>query len=188
VIGYHLLLIILCNNSQSFLVSVFNWRQRATVMNLRKLFFLGFLVGMRSMTLPAMVSDYLATHKNRRSQDFVNGVLSDVNVAKVTKALAAGELLLDKLPFLPARTTLLPLAERMTVAGVLAAGLSNSKERLPAALIAAVSAAVGSYAAYELRRRAGDQLQVSDLPIALTEDALTVGGSLLWRDSYLEHQ
>jgi uncharacterized membrane protein len=157
-------------------------------MNIPKLFFLGFLVGMRSMTLPAMVSDYLATRKNPTNENFVDGILSQTNVARATKALAMGELLVDKMPFVPARTTILPLTERMGVAGLLAAGLAKPKERIPAALIAAFSAAVGSFVAYELRRRANDQLEVSDLPIAITEDALTVGGSLLWRDTYLERQ
>jgi uncharacterized membrane protein len=155
-------------------------------MDVGKLFFLGFLVGMRSMTLPATVTDHLATHRNRRHYDFANGLLSDANVATATKAFAAGEILVDKLPFLPPRTTPLPLAERMGVAGLLAAALSPSRQRLPAALIAAVSAALGSYIAYELRRRASRQLGVSDVAIALTEDALTMGGSLVWRDTYLE--
>jgi len=154
-------------------------------MNIGKLFFLGFLVGLRSMTLPAVVSDYLATDHNDGQSDSTNGLLSDPTIATITKALAAGELMMDKMPFLPARTTVLPLAERMGVAGFLAAGLTDTKERIPSALIAGLSAIVGSYVGYELRRRAS-KLNISDVALAATEDALAIGGSLLWRNTYLK--
>jgi uncharacterized membrane protein len=154
--------------------------------NALKFSLLGFLVSMRSMTLPAVVSDYLATQPVWRQGNRGNGLLTDTRVAALTKAMAGGEILLDKLPIVPNRTNLLPLAGRIGVAGTLAVMLAKPDERVTSAVAAALAAAVGTYVMHELRTQATDRLNGNDLPSAITEDALVVGGSLLWRDAYLE--
>jgi uncharacterized membrane protein len=88
---------------------------------------------------------------------------------------AVCELIVDKLPFVPARIQPGPLVWRL-----LAGGLCSSALALAAgfpwifpAAIGAIAAIVGSYLGYWLRRSIASQ-KVKDLPIALLEDATAI--------------
>ncbi|MCC7447834.1 MAG: hypothetical protein IT324_10470 [Anaerolineae bacterium] len=145
---------------------------------------LGLLVAMRSMTLPAVVSEYMTQHHVNRPDDPLYNLLSRPDVALLTKAMAFGEMVFDKTSLAVDRTNMVPLLGRMSVAGVLAAILSKRDERLPAALTAAAAAAVGTYAAYTIRMQAKEQLHIPDPILALTEDALVTSNAARWRDSF----
>jgi uncharacterized membrane protein len=90
-------------------------------------------------------------------------------------ALAVGELILDKLAFIPPRIQAGPLAARFLLGGLcgsalaLAAGLPWI---LPAAL-GGVAAVVAAYGGYWLRRGITSH-GIKDLPIALLEDATAI--------------
>lgn len=88
---------------------------------------------------------------------------------------AVGEMVGDKLPQAPARTEPAPLAAR-AVFGALAAAALASRRGHPAYTAAAVgagSAVIASYAGVAARADAAGRFG-SDLPGALTEDALTL--------------
>lgn len=140
---------------------------------------MGAVAGLRSMTAPATVSR-LATRGwpvGSRSIEFLNSVVS----MRTFVLLAAGELIADKLPFLPSRTKPPSLIVR-GISGALsgAAVCSAKKKSVLAGILIGAGAAIGaSFAAYELRKRAAKALHVPDPVIAVAEDALAVGSGLL---------
>jgi uncharacterized membrane protein len=96
--------------------------------------------------------------------------------------LALGELIADKLPFIPSRITAGPLVVRFVSGGLcgLAFGLpSNLTSWIVGALTGGIGAVAGSFAGYHLRRWLTSRRGLSDLPVALGEDVVAVGLGLL---------
>lgn len=160
-------------------------REEARV-NTSKYITLGLLVAMRSMTLPAVVTDHLSQKKKRKYRDLADELLHDPQVATFAKMAAGGEMLFDKTEFVPARIGFIPLAGRMGVAASLALAVADEEERARAAVVAALAAGYGSFLAYFLRKRIRKRLKIADTPVALAEDALVTRGALWWRDTYLK--
>jgi uncharacterized membrane protein len=97
-------------------------------------------------------------------------------------AMAAGEMVADKLPWIPARTDSLPLAGRIGLGALAAAAAVRRDRRLIAGIAGAAGALVGTYAWYHLRRAATHRLGVPGVAAGLAEDALaTAAGTLLLR-------
>ncbi len=92
-------------------------------------------------------------------------------------ALALGELVADKLPFIPNRTDGPSLTVRF-ISGALA-GASVAKARksswLAGALVGGATAVGAAYAAFELRKKIGTIGHVPDGVVALAEDGLVAG-------------
>jgi len=143
---------------------------------------IGLLVAMRSMTLPAALSDTLSRdvvpEAARRNEPFPFVLLRNKNVAYFLKLAAVGEIIGDKLPFTPNRTSVGPLFGRMSVAAGLAWTLAEPEERSRMAVIATASAAVSSFAAMTVRQQAAKALHVPDILLALVEDGLVISGSI----------
>ena len=90
-------------------------------------------------------------------------------------ALAIGELVSDKLSFIPARIQVGPLAARFAFGALCASALAIAAgvSWIVPALIGGIAAIVGAYAGYWLRRTITSR-GVKDLPIALLEDAIAI--------------
>ncbi len=144
---------------------------------------LGAVSGMRSMAAPAIVSR-LASSGLLPMEDSQISFLKNPTTAKTTAILAAGELIADKLPFIPNRTDALPLITR-AISGALSGAAFSSGKKRPALLgaLCGMAAAIGAtYGAYKLRQFADKQLHVPDTVVALAEDALVAtSGYLLLR-------
>jgi uncharacterized membrane protein len=127
----------------------------------------GVIAGMRSMAAPALVSRLGAP-----------GILP-VSTGTVTAALAIGEAIADKLPFMPSRTMPPSLITRAVSGGLSGASLTSSRRRSPfwGAVIGAAAAVGATYAAYEFRQRAGKRLNVPDFVVALAEDAVVAAAA-----------
>ncbi|HMQ32595.1 MAG TPA: hypothetical protein PKD53_17820 [Chloroflexaceae bacterium] len=126
----------------------------------------GLLAGLRSFSAPAAVSSALAGQAELAAQ-----------VAPALRLLAAGEMVADKLPFMPDRTSPPILASRVLLgagAGVVVA-LAYGRSWVAAAAIAGAAAAAGSYAGLALRRALGERLGLPDQLVALAEDAAVIG-------------
>jgi uncharacterized membrane protein len=95
--------------------------------------------------------------------------------------LAAGELILDKLPKTPARTKPGPLAARAVSGALCGAVLCSARKRSPwlGGLYGALGAVGATYAAYHLRHAVKETLHVPDAVVAVAEDAIVAGGGLL---------
>lgn len=149
---------------------------------------LGLLVALRSMMLPAVMSDYLASRRARQGDNILFNILATQEVAQLTKLMASGEVFADKTPFVPARTEWIPLLGRVSVAAALAAVLAQRGDRINAAAGAVAGAAVGSHLAYHLRKNAKDHFHLPDFAVALVEDSIVFSGAMNWRDEYAAAQ
>jgi uncharacterized membrane protein len=140
-------------------------------------FLIGFVAGLRSMTAPAVVC--WGAHLGWLS--LAGSYLSFLAhpVALVIFSIAAvGELIADKLPFIPGRTTPGPLIVRLLMGAMCGAALcvAGSAALLYGILLGAVGALVGSYGGYNYRRLVPAKGAVAPVLAALLEDLVAVGG------------
>ena len=94
--------------------------------------------------------------------------------------LAIGELIGDKLPKTPSRTEVFPLIARV-VSGALAGAaltITAGAALILGIVIGAVGAVIGTYGGYYLRRALTGRVGLPDLPVALVEDLVAIGGGL----------
>lgn len=141
----------------------------------RNILGLGAIAGMRSMSAPAFVAHAIARH-DAPLPDSGLGLLGQPAVVALLKLFAAGELVGDKLPFIPGRIEPGPLAGRMAsgaVVGATVARLGNSSAGA-GALLGAASAVAGAFAAFHARRALGEKTGLPDPFVALGEDALVL--------------
>lgn len=132
---------------------------------------LGFVAGLRSMMPLAL----LAQHLERDGPDIADGgwaidVLASPAGALALGVAAVGELIADKLPWVPSRLEPLPLAGRVVLGGTAGAldSLAEGRASDVGALLAALGALVGSVVGYRLRTG----LPLPDPLVALGEDLL----------------
>ena len=120
----------------------------------------GFATGLRTMAAPVALSG------RRRI------------LARLLILSAIGEIVADKLPFVPSRLTGPPLVGRMLAggfAGWRVTGADTNASRVAGALCGALAAATGAALGYASRRYIVKRLRVPDLPVAIAEDALAIG-------------
>jgi uncharacterized membrane protein len=144
-------------------------------------FGIGIVAGLRSLMAPAIIcwAVFLGWLNLANTPFAFMG--SKFTLAIVT-ALALGELVGDKLPKTPKRTTRGPLLARCVMGGLAGACLFAAA-RLPLAVglfLGIIGAIAGAFAGYELRRRLVQRLGVKDLYVALAEDLLAIGLGLLF--------
>lgn len=144
---------------------------------------LGAATGGRSMTPVAVISRAAATGELRVPGSPL-AFLARPAVAAVLKVMSAGELLVDKLPFLAPRTIPPFLVWRTALGGVCGALVALSDERptvagvLWASSIGAAAAAASSFLLLRIRL-AINQMGVPDPVVALAEDTLVIAVSRL---------
>lgn len=137
---------------------------------------LGIVAGLRSMTAPAVLS-----RASRIGPLGLAGspfrLFGHSAVGTTLAVLAAGELIADKLPFVPSRTKPGPLTGRALSGALCGAIVCNAagESVLNGACLGALGAVAGSFAGRELRRLASDRGPVPGWAGALAEDAIAVG-------------
>lgn len=90
--------------------------------------------------------------------------------------LALGELIADKMPGTPSRTSLVPLLARILMGGLCGASLcaSANQSLLIGALLGGTGAVIGAFGGYEIRRRLVGKLNAKDIFIAVPEDLIAI--------------
>ncbi len=138
---------------------------------------LGVIAGMRSMSAPALISDHLARTQPPALLHSPLAFLASAQTALVFKFLAGGELVGDKLPFVPARIAPGPLTGRVASGALSGAAvcLAEGERAEMGALVGAVAAAASTYGFYHFRRWLGQVTKLPDPAIAVAEDALAAG-------------
>jgi uncharacterized membrane protein len=97
----------------------------------------------------------------------------------VFSALAIGELITDQLPSTPSRKVPIQFGTRILVGALCGAALGAPSDALIGGLIAgALGAIAGTLGGYEFRSRLA-KAAGKDLPIALLEDAIAIGGAFV---------
>ena len=143
-------------------------------------FAIGVIAGLRTFTAPAVVcwAAHLGWNNLHGSHLAILG--SIVTVVIVT-LLAIFELVNDKLPNTPNRTTPGPLGARI-VSGALcgaALAIAGGQGALLGAILAIIGALVGAFGGYQVRHQIVTRLKVKDIGVALLEDLIAIGGGLL---------
>ena len=148
---------------------------------------LGFVAGLRSQV---PISALARAAKNGDFADQADGPLQYLHspwTSPVTDVMAVGEMVADKLPFIPSRIKPLPLAGRGFIGGVAGAAIfKNAHKSIPMGLLIGVAAATaGSFAGYHARSFLTKRTGLPDLVFAVAEDALAIGLGRLAVKRYL---
>jgi uncharacterized membrane protein len=134
---------------------------------------------MRTMSAPALLSHHLST-RDGAADGLEDNLLASPRAAAVFRILAAGEIVADKLPFMPARTSLPSLLARIGSGALVGATVCAAKKESPSigAVVGAAAAVASAFTMLYLRRKAGRELKLPDPVVALAEDAIAIGGGL----------
>lgn len=139
-------------------------------------FLIGVVCGLRSMMGLAVVC--WGARLGWLQLDHSHLAFLHTTVALVIFTLfAAGELVADKTPKIPSRTTAGPLVVRMFSGGLCGAALAfaASLPLFEGVLLGVIGAVVGTFAGYYVRRSLTSSRRLPDLPVALVEDLIAVG-------------
>jgi uncharacterized membrane protein len=142
-------------------------------------FGIGIVAGLRSLTAPAAVS--WAAHLHWLDlRDSRLALLGSTIAVFAVSALGIGELIADKLSFVPNRTSPFPMAFRILSGAICGAALCISANRLllEGTLLGGLGAINGAFAGFHVRRQLVKYLKINDTAIALAEDALAIGAGL----------
>jgi uncharacterized membrane protein len=142
-------------------------------------FLIGVITGLRSMTAPAAVS-WAARLGWLHLEGTWLAFLGFAATPYILTVLAIGELIADKLPKTPSRKAPGPFIGRILSGALCGAALGASSQALIGGLLAGVLGAVaGTLGGYEFRSRLVRAIGGNDLPVALLEDAIAIGGAVL---------
>lgn len=140
----------------------------------------GAISGLRSMTAIAVIAwgarwGWLDLHSTSLAFIGRNWFLY------AATAGALGELVADKLPFIPSRTAPAPLAFRFLTGGLSGAAIFVSAKQPFAlgAILGILGALLGAFEGYHLRRQFTKEKGFRDFQVALAEDLIAVGGAFL---------
>lgn len=139
-------------------------------------FQIGIIAGMRAMTAPAVVSHKLSTTPTEFNADSPLHFMTSPRTATVFKVLAGGELIGDKVPGSPNRTSPPQLAGRIVSGAVSGAALSEAKglSATWGTVLGGLGALAGTFAFFHLRHFLTHDKGLPDPVVALAEDALTI--------------
>ena len=136
---------------------------------------IGIVAGLRSLTAPAVVAwgahlNWLNLHGSRLA------FMGSTAAVAIFSLLAIGELIADKLPTIPNRTSPAPLAARIVTGGLCGACLyaAAGQSLVAGALLGGISAVVGAFLGYGIRL----DLQFNDFVVAVCEDVAAIGLAL----------
>ena len=141
-------------------------------------FLIGVIAGLRALTAPAAVA----------WAGFGHGILNHTPLrfmgrlpaALVFTVLALLEMYADQLPSTASRLAPAGLISRIVTGGLSGACLAAADAGSIAlgCVLGAVGGGVGAFAGYYARTGVVKALKVPDLPIALLEDAIAIGGAI----------
>ena len=142
-------------------------------------FLIGVVAGLRSMMAPAVVS-WAARLGWLHVQNTWLAFLGYAATPYILSVLAIGELIADKLPKTPSRKAPPGFVARIVTGGLSGAAIGATGGSWTIGLAAgAVGAVVGTFGGYEFRVRLVKATGGKDLPIALLEDVIAIGGAFL---------
>lgn len=137
---------------------------------------LAALAGARTIAAPALLSHHLKRRPSRRLGRTRFATLQSPRTANILTILASGEMIGDKLPSTPARISPLALVGRGLSGALVGATLFARHRDNPwrGATVGALSALVGAYATYHLRKQLVENTHTPDPIWGGLEDILVV--------------
>lgn len=141
-------------------------------------FLIGVIGGLRAMTAPAAVS-WAARLGWLHLENTWLAFLGFAATPYVFSVLALAELITDQLPSTPSRKVPMQFGTRIVVGALCGAALGAPNDMLHGGLIAGVLGAIaGTLGGAEFRSRLAKAFG-KDLPAALIEDVIAIGGAFL---------
>jgi uncharacterized membrane protein len=142
-------------------------------------FLIGVIAGLRAMSAPMAVS-WAANLGWIHIENSWLAFLGYAYTPYIFTLPAIGELITDQLPGTPSRKTPMQFGARIVSGAVCGAALGASQGSLFIGLILGILGAIaGTLGGYEARKRLVQATGGKDLPIALLEDLVAVGGAFL---------
>ena len=136
---------------------------------------LGAVTGSRSMLAAAVTARELSSRRRLpRGSGRLERWLARSGTSKALMAMAAGELIADKVPGIPDRVAPGPLTGRALIGALLGAAAVDADHRATGAFAGAAGAIAGSFAGWFLRRETGRVTMLPDAAIAIGEDAVAL--------------
>lgn len=137
---------------------------------------LGAITGLRSMSGAAQLTRALHQNPPASWPHPLLRRLSQEPFPTIAGLFAGGEMLADKMPFIPARTDPMPLAGRATLGAAVgaAAALLEEQPAWQGAVVGSATAIVGAFAGYHARRWLTTANGLPDPVVATIEDGLTL--------------
>lgn len=136
---------------------------------------LGFATGLRSMTPIAVFCWFAYSNQIPANDDWAMWTMK-LTPALVFTALAVGEYIADKLPWIPSRTSLASLLVRVVFGGgvcaLAAGGLDGSV--LEGIILGSLGALLGAFIGYHVRHDLVYRQGWKDWRVALAEDAIAI--------------
>lgn len=142
-------------------------------------FLIGVIAGLRAMTAPAAVSWAAWLGWLDLSGTWL-AFLGYAWTPYILTVLAVGELITDQLPSTPSRKVPMQFGARIVMGAVSGAAIGVAGNSWVLGTVAgAIGAVAGTLGGYEARKQLVAATGGRDLPIALLEDAVAIGGAWL---------
>jgi uncharacterized membrane protein len=142
-------------------------------------FLIGVVAGLRAMTAPAAIS-WAARLGWLPLENTWLAFLGYSFTPYIFSILAIGELITDQLPKTPSRKVPVQFGTRIVIGAVCGAAIGASADALIGGLILGIFGAIaGTLGGFEARSRLVKAIGGNDLPIALLEDLVAIGGAFL---------
>ena len=142
---------------------------------------LGAISGVRSMMGLAFFTNQTSgkSDKKRKQAAAENPAMNLLNMpqtATVLKVMAAGEMVMDKMPFIPARTDAVPLLGRVAMGGLVGAAVSKDKW-IQGGIVGALGALVATFVVTYLRKTLNEEVHIPNVVLGIAEDALVTNAA-----------
>lgn len=142
-------------------------------------FLIGAVTGLRAMT-PAAVTSWAASFGWLNLHNSWLAFLGFSYTPYILSVLAIIELITDKLPTTPSRKMPVAFGARIAIGALCGGAIGSTGGNLVGGLVAgAIGAVLGTLGGSELRGRLTRANAGKDLPVALLEDAIAIGGAIL---------
>jgi uncharacterized membrane protein len=143
-------------------------------------FLIGVACGLRSLTAPALTCWGAHLGWLNLAGSRLAFLASPISVT-IFSLLAIAELIADKTAKIPRRTTAGPLIWRVLTGGLCGAAFAIAGDAAftMSCLLGGLGGLVGGFAGYWARHAATAPGRLPDLPVALIEDLIAIGGGLL---------
>jgi len=141
-------------------------------------FLIGFFAGLRSLTPPAAAA--WAAHLGWLKLQGTLALIGSLPSVAILTLLAAAELVADKMPWIPKRTSIPGLIARVVTGKIAGACIAaaGGESVLLGLVLGASGGIVGCFAGYYARTRLVKALGKPDLYVALLEDLICIAGCL----------
>ena len=147
-------------------------------MTLLLAFLIGLFAGLRALTAPAATA--WAAHLGWLKLQGVLALIGSTPSVAIFTILAVLELVADKLPKTPSRTSPPGLIARIVMGGLTGACVAagGGEGAVLGAVLGIVGGVVGCFGGFQARRRLVKSLRTPDIYVALIEDLVAIAGSL----------